>query len=213
MAKPDLDALIISNLADLDVVVQRLYFEIQPNIGEKIDEMFEHFKDRENWKGKGNFDDDWRMERDLPWLAPPNWRMSDGDDDDYSFYFFLEPGQKDRRGKSLGEDTFWLTRLLGLGTGTLGLRWQQEEYHKNKWKSFMMTQAKLIIDIRERGFTYEEGEGLFFLPIKLEISNLIAAVLEDDLDPAMSPLQSALDCLQNSRPLFDALIKNSESIG
>jgi hypothetical protein len=68
MAQPELDRLIISNLADLDAAVQYVNDELAPPVAETMDKIVAHFLRDTGWAGVAKW-----IDKGV-WFAPEDWR-------------------------------------------------------------------------------------------------------------------------------------------
>jgi hypothetical protein len=211
MSTEKLDALIVRNLRDLDVATKRLWCDIQSRIGKTIDGIAESWAEKHKWKGKFEWDSEL-------WLAPPEWKSPDsGDEDSWLGYFELDAGFGDDFDFDAenGLDVYWLTRLCGAGHGMMCFRWVYGDglgAKKPKWKKFVNDAAGNWVErVRKVGFTYDEGSGLFFIPVRAEAETLATAIEEDAIESALElPFQQALDKLLAAKPEFDAMLERAK---
>ena len=203
MAQPELDRLIIRNLADLDAAAQYVNNVIQPAIAEALDQILETFLCKGEWSGLANWSDEGI------WLASKDWRkQGDHIGDDYQCQFCLEASL----GKGDEKDEFWLTQLLGIGDRTLGLRWTRNDVAKRAWRRVVGQQQQIIAKLRARGFDYQEAEGSFFLPVRVDQSALTQAVGDESPELALAPFSDALQACINAKSDFDALLQATAGI-
>jgi hypothetical protein len=197
MAQPELDRLILNNLADLDAASQHISNELEPAVAKAIDQIVETFLREGEWAGLA----DWLVKG--IWLASEDWRkQGDHTGDDYQCQFTLETNL----GQGEAKDSFWLTQLLGVGDRTLGLRWTRNDVRIRQWRTVVGQQQTIIARLRASGFDYQEREGSFFLPVRVDQSALAQAAGDESLEFALSPFSDALqDCI-NAKPDFDALL-------
>jgi hypothetical protein len=208
MSTDELDALIIRNLCDLDAAAKRLEFDIEGRIGKVIDQIAEAWSQKQGWEGKFDFD----LNTNL-WVAPAEWKSAEGkaDADAMLGFFALWTGFGDDFDFEVENDYFWLTRLCGAGRGKIGFRWT---YGKSlgatrpKWKRFVQPYVERI---RKTAFTYEEGSGLFFMPIRIEVEALAASIVDDTIEVALQPFSAALNRLLAAKPEFDALLQGAKA--
>jgi hypothetical protein len=203
MAQPELDRLIVSNLADLDAAAQHVDNVIQPAIAEALNRILETFLHKGEWVGLADWPDEGI------WLASEDWRKpGDHTGDDYLCQFCLEVSL----GRGDEKDKFWLTQLLGIGDRTLGLRWTRNDVGKRAWRRVVGQQQQIIAKLRARGFDYQEAEGSFFLPVRVDQSALTQAVGDESPELALAPFTDALQACTNAKPDFDALLKATAGI-
>lgn len=211
MSTEKLDALIIRNLSDLDTAAKRLYDDIQIRIAKAIDDIVESWTKKCSWVTTSTFHKD-----EIIYIAPPEWKSPDPQDaDNWLAWFAFEPGSGDNIGGDDATsyfDTFWLTRLCGVGHGMLCFRWHYGAealgVTKPKWKKFVQVHIQRIVE--KTGFTYEDSTGCFFNPLRVDSEKLAVAIEEDAAEDALQPIRDALDQLLAATPEFDALLKDAK---
>ncbi len=201
MAQPDLNALIVANIVDLDAAAFHLDNRLQHEIGEALDDVSAKRIGELGWEGVTDWNDD------AIWAAPKEWRKSDGSPgDEYACQFSFEASST-----ADGEaDYFWLTQLVGMGRATLGFRWARNDISKARWRKAVGQQTDLIGDIRGLGFVYGEKDGSFFLPVVIDPTKLSSALMEESPEQALEqPLADAFSLLVRSKALFDSLLERT----
>jgi hypothetical protein len=197
MAQPELDRLIVNNLADLDAAAQHVENEVQRAVASAMDQILETLLGKGGWAGMAKYFDKGF------WLASDEWRkQGDHTGDDYQCQFTLEVSL----GRGVEKDIFWLTQLLGIGDRTLGMRWTRNDVGKVKWRKEVGKQQEIIAKLRSRGFDYQETEGSFFLQVLIAQSALAQAVGEESPELALAPFADALQTCIDAKPDFDALL-------
>ena len=197
MAQPDLSRLIISNLADLDAAAQHVNNELQLAVAEALDELAKTFLRNKAWAGLADWNDD------AIWLAPNDWRkQGDHTGDDFLCQFNLA----ESRGRGDAKDIFWLTQLLGIGDRILVLRWERNDVARRRWKNMVGQQQTIIGNLRARNFVYEESEGSFYLPVRIDQSELAQAVGNESPELALAPFMEALEACFEAKSDFDNLL-------
>jgi hypothetical protein len=213
MSTEKLDALIVRNLRDLDVATKRLWCDIESRMSKAIDEITENWAREHEWEGEFEWN---KPEYDV-WLAPPTWKASASTDEWLgSFYFYAGFGDDFDFEEDNNLDVYWLTRLCHAGRGILCFRWTYDDglgATKTKWKRFVNDAAGDWVNrIRKVGFTYDEGTGLFFMPVRVEAETLAAAIEEDAVEGALKPsFQQALDKLLAAQPEFNAMLEGAKT--
>lgn len=202
MPDSELDVLLVENLADLDAAARYLENDLQPRIGAALDDICKTFMSQNNWVGMSDWDED------ETWLASPGWRMVDeSDGNEFRCKVWLE----DVASRDGVEDRFWLTYLLSAGVQSLGLRWRRTDVRsKRAWRKALATQVELISSLRVRGFEYEEAEGTFLLPVRIDFAQLSEALRDENPEKGLEGLNQALQKLINAKPEFDALLTGCE---
>jgi hypothetical protein len=200
MAQPELDRLLINNIADLDAAAQHIINELMPDVGKALDELADAFMRKSGWAGKA----DWSNEG--LWLAPEDWRKQGiskrkADSDDFIAYFGFA-----NRGEEEPKEVYWLTQILGIGDRDLGLRWCRNDVKTKQWRKAVGQQTSVIEPLRARGFEYQESEGSFFLPIHVDQAALAQAVGDESPELALAPFTNVLQSCADAKPDFDALL-------
>lgn len=193
MSQAELSALIIANIQDLDGAAHHLEQTLQSEIGEALDEAARRFCSEMRWSGKFSWDDD-----EL-WVAPTSWSTEDAGGSSYPSQRFAFTHDSD----DLGElDYFWLTQLVGKGRARLGFAWVRSGISRSRWKKALAGRTDLIEEIRRRGFSYDEKQGTFFLPVVIDADRLARAFAEE----ALQPFEAALRKLAEDRDIFERLV-------
>jgi hypothetical protein len=203
MAQPELDRLIINNLADLDAAAKHVQNELEPAIDAALDSVLEPLIRKAGWAGAAD-------RNKKTWLVHDDWRKQ-GDHVGSDFECQFDYAE---RSKSEAEyDFFWLTKLLGIGFQNVGLRWKRNDVkNKKQWKSAVGQQPAIIAQLRARGFEYEQAEASFFLPVRIDQRELAQAVADESPGLALTPFNDALKTCVDAKPHFDALLKTIGSL-
>ena len=196
MSEPALNALIVSNIKDLDAAAQHLSITLQAEVGAALDAVADRARGEAGWDGESDWYDDGIT------LAPKTWRLEGGADGGHRAEFWLTHDVDE-----LGDqDHFWLTQLLGKGHARLGFRWSRLNVTKARWKKALAQKSEFIEEARKRGFTYFEKDGSFFLPVIIDADQLAAALAEETPEQALAPFETALRTLVEAEPFFDRLL-------
>jgi hypothetical protein len=193
--EPELDKLIIDNIADLDATAKR----IDALVGEFWGEVSGHLQSwaKENgWLASQDPDD--------PWVAPPEWFQGD---DDYFAWFSVSWGPGDSGDAKEGEAYFDLSRFAGVGGGKLCVWLGFDGVKRSVWKPLFREAAS---QSKAGGFSFDEVDGLY-LDCTPPPGSLVTAVAEDDYAAAFEPLNRALDAAHANWPLFDKLLKRARA--
>jgi len=198
MAQPDLDRLLILNLADLDAAAQRVDDELSASVADTLNKHLEALIQRTDWAGVAK----WPLAQSF-WFAPKDWRkLGDNPREEYACNFLMAVSL----GKGTAKDRFWLTQLVGKGDRNLGLAWIRSGVGKPQWRRAVAQRGEEIAKLRSRGFEYEATEGSFFLPVHIDQSTLAQGFFDESLEIALKPLADALQVCVEAKPDFDALI-------
>lgn len=197
MSQAELNALIVTNLRDLEGAASHVGNVLQKEIGAAIDDLVKALKSDAGWDGNVNWDND------EIWIAPKTWmRPDEGAGDRYHCQYSFEA---DDEAKS-DLDHFWLSQLTGAGQAKLGFLWSRNNITKGRWRKAVGQQADLIARLRGVGFNYVEASGSFFLPVTIDAAEMARALAEESPDQALQPFRDAFGRLVEAQPLFDALI-------
>jgi hypothetical protein len=196
MAQPELDRLIINNLADLDAAAKYVIYELGAVVEASLGTLLEEFIREAEWTGKAD--------SKYIWLAPREWRKQGdhvGSDFECRYLYAV-------RSKSTANyDFFQLTSLLGIGFANLGLRWARNDVkNKKQWKNAVGQQQDIIAELLALGFEYEQADATFFLPVCIEQKALAQAVYEESPALALTPFNRAFQTCVDARPHFDRLL-------
>ena len=195
MSTPEVDALIVENLADLDAAVKHLT-RIEGEVFSAIDKLVTRWAKDNGWKSNFNY-----LEEEA-WIAHSSWISKDGEDDEFQARLWLDVGIGDTQEGEPNEDWYYLTRLCGAGVGQIGFRFSQEILKASKYKKMVKDVARLA---QATAFTAEE-KGSFYMPIKLDITTLAAAIRNEAIGDALGPVRQALDNVASAKPAFDKII-------
>ena len=197
----EVDALIVRNLGDLDGAVARLENELEKQIGKELNATVERWAEKEGWAGLF----DWYGDEDDIFVAAPEWRGEDEEDEtDYDFWFSLMPNDGQRFDDPNG-DQFWLTSMCRVGRTTLGLRSYHDTFKYPKGRKWKAKIEPFVQDFIKLGFIYEDKTGELFLPLSIEQERLARAVENEDLSEALAPITVTLDRLIQAKPIINQL--------
>lgn len=199
MATPELNALIVRNIADLDRTrkqIDQIERILMTAIG----------KHAENWAKKRR----WQANLDYPasgwdgwdaWLAPTGWHTKGGEPNSFDAWFSLEVAPGDTHSLAGNEDAFILTRLLGKGSGSIGLLFSHG-VGKRAWKKLLQEISPLLHNTSIQIL----DEGNLYIPLKLDENEVADALLEENPEAALEPLDHALSILEDAQPKLDKIV-------
>jgi hypothetical protein len=198
MSQAELNALIVTNIADLDAAARQLG-RLEAEVGDALDELVTRLSRERGWDSYAEWNDD------EIWVAPRDWRNpGSSTDEDHKCEFSFDvsdPIQAEA-------DSFWLTQFVGKGYAQLGFRWSRNDITKARWRKAVSQHTDLIADIRGLGFGYGEKDGSFFLPLVIDPTQLSAALAEESPEQALQqPLADAFAVLDRAKSLFDSLLE------
>jgi hypothetical protein len=208
MSAPELEALIVEHLADLDRAaagVDGIEARVFAAFGEKAGVWAK----KHGWISDFDYPEggwlDWAA-----WIAPPEWRTADTavEDDTFDGRFAISVSGGDTESRKAGEDWFYLTRLCGAGVGQIGFRFRRTDFVKpKKWKQALPLLADLV---KNTGFALDE-EPSFFLPVTIQAITLAQAIREEDLEAALGPIDTALESLLHAQPALSEVLRSLRS--
>jgi hypothetical protein len=196
MTSPELEKLLVEHLSDIDSAVKQTKI-LERRVFSEIDEMIKAWAARTTWSGTFDYIDD------KLWLAPDDWRSSDETDKgDFQAWFELDVAAGDTSSDAPEEDCFYLTRLCGRGTGQVGFRFRQEIASKGRWRKGFKDRVGLVAATA----FLPDAEPSFFLPMRLDSAELAEALLEQDIERALKPVERVLEQLVVAKPAFNRII-------
>ena len=213
MSSPDLDALIVEHLADLDQVGARIN-AIEAEVFAAMGERAKGWAERNGWRDIFEYSVEGGWDQWNPWIAAPDWRTADTtvDDDQFDIWFQLSVGNGDTESRASGEDWFYLTRLCQAGSGQVGFHLIHASIVKpRKWKQVLPEIREMISDPAFTIITIQ-NEASIYLPFKIPQHALAAALRDEDPDAALDPFEEALDTLLRAKPQFDRVLQYLRSL-
>jgi hypothetical protein len=199
VSSPELDALIVEHLADLDRAAEGIA-DIEKRIFTAFGARAGAWAKSQGWSSDFDYPeggwDNW-----VNWLAPAEWRTTDTAVEDEKF-----DGKFQFDGVTARKDRFVLTSLCGAGVDHLGFWFVRPEFIRvRKWKQAFPRLAELV---KNTGFVWQDDELCFFRPVTIQPANLAQALLEEDIDAALGPFDAALESLLHARPAFDEVLRS-----
>ena len=198
-------SIILANLAMFNESAILFENEIQPAFLQAFDNITGEWAGEEKWIGLFlNHTDEYT------WLAPSEWLTPFSEEEnDVVAWFNLEYGH--------GEgDAYDLADLCGVGQDDMGftLRIKYGEFGgKSKWNKFFKT-LPVSISSRLQALGFNDcGQGVFFIPIKLNPNLLANAWENEDYEEIMQPVIAVLENIKQSVPIFDELFSLAKAAG
>jgi hypothetical protein len=209
MANPELDNLIVDHIGDLEAAANRL-ITLGEEVFGKIDEAADRWATMQGWSGNYDFlEINPRPRRRgtpsvLPglWFAPQEWLMPGTPVQNMNFRAWFQLGDAVAR-----IDHFDLVALCREGAGALGFRLMISEDF-SPWRGLKpLYKTARFIDVTEQTrFVIDSGPS-FFLPVQLESAVLANCLRQDDVESALTPLETAFTSIAAAMPVFDVLLK------
>lgn len=189
MEANELDAMIATNIGDLEAAIDRVHQKIDPRMNleawqtlkQALDHADYHFKD----------DDD----PDTAWFAPRSWLDSEGDSDPW---FELNA----RDGSDLET---WLACFVAPKTEreAIGIQWHYNNLYARDYNAILETHLDELRLIEQAGF-HRDGKSIY-LPISFDAAEFAEGFRQGDLTEALAPVAAAAEALEKARPSFQRL--------
>jgi hypothetical protein len=195
MVDKEAAALVIENIAMLEDAMALANGELGEEVFAEIDRVIGHWADARGWKGKFSF---WDDETSL-WAT--EWVRTGERGQEWIAWFQLAA-------EDPNEEETWLTLLLGARRGRIGFRFFEKlGAGRAAWKKNASTFHQAHPEIEKSGFEYNDKNGSWFLPFKVEAKALAEAYANDALDDVMEPLRDALERVGSVFPIFAELVE------
>lgn len=195
MNSPELNSALAGNIADLEVIAQRLG-GLDEIVDEAVNKLASDWAAEHAWFAQCD-EDEWSLSpMGDGWYTPTN-------EDDSGAYFefaFFE---------DINEDNYFVTSLCQKGHDKVGIRFVQQMVKRNQWKKIVSELSDLVADT---GFVLEERKLSFFLSIKIDPEVLAAGIAGDDLEDGLHQCKNVLDQLLRAKPAFDKVIARIKEI-
>jgi hypothetical protein len=161
--KDALDALIVKNIAQVNILTSRLLYSIHPQVLKAMDAAVKEWVEAAGWTGKGKFK---TTEEEWPSFAPQDWVVLRAEkSSDYAAYFQLEVQAIDK--DTEGADQDWLVSLLGAGVGSAGIYITRgEAVNKLVWRR-LLTNSEMVASLVALGFVYDDKRAPTFCGYRL----------------------------------------------
>lgn len=189
MEASELDALIASNIGDLEAALARVEETIDPTLNSEawatlkqaLHNAEYHFDDGDN--------------PDEAWFVPRSWLDKDGDSDPW---FRLTA----RDGSALET---WLACYVSPRTEreAIGIQWYNNSLYVRDYKIILDVYLEDLRQIEQAGFRRDGNK--IYLPISFDAAELAEGFKEGDLTEALAPIWEAAEALEEARPSFQRL--------
>lgn len=192
-------ALILSDLALFNQAVVLFEKEVQPEILKQLNEKVLEWATQNNWVANYS----WTGDMTEIWIAPESWNAADnGEEIDLIARFWLD---------YLNDETssYQLADLCGVGEVEVGF-WLNVSYDKfggkTRWNNATRNIPEHIgTELQKLGF-YDEGKGLYFIPLRLDAARIASAWENEDYEEVLVPVTAVLDRLKEAKDSFDAIL-------
>ena len=195
-------ALVIENIAMLEDAVALVREEVSKRVFNAIGAKIKNWADDMNWNGSYNFTED-----EDTYFGPPIWILDTGEDD-WLAWFSIQGIDSDK-------DEYWLTSLFGVRNSRIGFQFKLAYERlgnpgKVAWRKFAERFIQSHPDIEEVGFVFVPKDGSWMLPWQLDRKILTECYLNDAIEDALGPLQTALEQVKTIYPVFSELVESAQ---
>lgn len=189
MEASELDALITSNISDLEAALARVEDAIDPTLNSEAWNTLKQALHNAEY----HFDDG--DDPDEAWFVPRSWLDEDSDSDPW---FRLTA----RDGSALET---WLACYVAPRTEreAIGIQWYNNSLYVRDYKIILDTKSEELSNIEQVGFR-RDGTHIY-LPISFDATKLAEGFREGDLTEALAPIWRAAEALEKARPSFQRL--------
>lgn len=198
MTDMSVSAAIARHIEELEVALRHVANVMDPALGKEAGRIIARKLKEFGWAGEVDEELD-----PVSWLAPSEWRIAGGANDDFDLFINFE-GTDCIDGKP---PETWVGQFLGFAGAGMHLAFGSNSLGRAKWKSLLREQAELIDQLARKGFKCDAKDGLLVLPVQIDKSELISGFEEENISKALRPLEIAIDRVREAKPLFDKLVK------
>ncbi len=185
----ELDALIVTNISDLEAAIHRVSEKIDPRVNSEAWEILQRALSHADYHFEG--DDD----LDDAWFAPRAWLDKEGDSDPW---FALNA----RDGSALET---WLACYVAPGTEreAIGIQWYYNNLYARDYNAILESHLNELQLIEQAGFHRDDKS--IYLPISFDSAEFAEGFRQGDLTEALAPVAAAAEALEQARPSFQRL--------
>lgn len=195
MTDTAVSAAIVRHIEELEVALRHCANVLDPALGKAAGKLIARKKKAFGWAGEVD-----EVLDPVSWFAPREWRIAD---DNFDLYVNFE-GTDCIDGKS---PETWVGQFLGFAGSGMRMSFGTNALGWAKWKALLREQADVIGELASKGFRCDPRDGLLFLPVQIDKLALVAGFEEEDLGPALAPIETAMERIRGAKPLFDRLVK------
>jgi hypothetical protein len=197
----ELDQLLLDNLIDFDDAAKRIG-DLERAVGEAIQAAIAQWCKENDW----TFTGEW-LECDLE-LIPPGWREDSAKRAKARWAW--DTGHGDSGEGVAEEDYFFLTRLLGAGSGHLRfvLVIETSTMKKKEWTTIAQKNSDTLIKL---GMILDDAK-LLYAPLKLNSKAVLEGLKDEALHEAMEPVTQLLSRLSAASNALEELIPNLRTV-
>ena len=196
--QPNLDALVIRHIADIEGGMRHAKEVIEPRLWEEAAEIVLTRIDDSTWYGFADAEDQ------AIWIAKKAWLRPDASPVDADFFILLDEGASEN---GHGENS-WLASFTGAGTdpATTVLSFSQDVLNDGPWKKLLKTHPQVVDAIIAKRFIYDVRAGSLSIPMVIDRETLATAFEDEEFGAAFEPLAQAVDTVIAAEAELDALV-------
>lgn len=196
-------ALVIKNIAIIEEAIALVKGEVSAKVFNAIDETIKNWAETMKWEGSYNFTED----KDT-YFGPSVWTMGTREEDWLAWFCIqgIETGTPDE---------YWLTYFLAARNSRIGFQFKLAYQRlgnvgKVAWRNFAVHFNQSHPEIEQAGFEFEATDGTWMLPWQLDSNTLAESYLNDAIEDALEPLQTALERVKTIYPVFAELVESAQ---
>ena len=191
-------AAIVRHIEELEVALRHSRNVLDPALGKEAGKIIARIKKEFGWEGE--VDD---ALYPVSWFAPREWQIIGDAGDSFDLYVNFE-----------GTDCIdgeppetWVAQFLGFAGAGMKMSFGTNSLGRAKWKALLREQTELVTQLAAKGFQCDAREGALVLPVHIDKEALIAGFDDEDLRPALAPIEAAMNRILAAKPLLDKLVK------
>lgn len=189
MEASELNALIASNIGDLEAALVRTREIMDPHLNAEAWNMLKHALQGDEY----HFEDE--EDLDESWFVPASWLDQDGDSDPW-FRLSARDGSRFET---------WLACFVAPRSDreAIGIQWYHQSLYVRDYKAILLAHSAELLEIEQAGF-HRDGSDIY-LPILFDATKFTEGFKEGDLTEALAPIMSAAEALEKALPSFQSL--------
>ncbi len=196
-------ALVIKNIAIMEDAITLVKGEVSAKVFNAIDETIKNWAETMKWEGSYNF-----TEAAVTFFGPSVWIMGTKQED-WLAWFCIQGMDTDT------PDEYWLTSFLAARNARIGFQFKLSYQRlgnagKVVWRRFAERFNQSHPEIEQAGFEFESKDGTWMLPWQLDSKILAENYLNDAIEDALEPLQTALERVKTIYPVFAELVESAQ---
>jgi hypothetical protein len=197
MSEADVGSVIVHHIDEVESAIRHAQNVMDSRLGRAVAVALDDRRRAFGWDGKIS------TELDSPiWLAPPDWRIANEEDDNFDLFVSLE-----RKYCIDGEPpATWVGTFCGFAGSQLQFEIMTDSFGRAAWKKLLRDEGETIEQLHSIGFQCNPKDGLLAALATIDRNELQNAFSEDDFDEALAPIVRALERIQSARTILDKLV-------